>query len=268
STRFCCYRTGIGADNLELFEALTRKGGGIFNVFTEADLKSASTAHRSQCLQIDKVSFVGGPAVSDVVVAGRRAAVYPGGELIVGGRCSGPGRTTLVVEGTFEGKKVVEEYPVEITGSGELAPRGWAEIAVAALLELNDAKLDSVITAYCQQFGIGSRVASFLVLENEADYKRLNLEEERGKTIARDSAKFGEDAWKSIGRVLPAKEAFQQFLAKIEPRAKLLAGEQGAHVQKLLALLTDKDCELSANDIAGAIVKKSDVPPDYLKLRD
>jgi von Willebrand factor type A domain/Vault protein inter-alpha-trypsin domain len=30
-TRFHCYRTGLGAENLELFETLTRKGGGIFN---------------------------------------------------------------------------------------------------------------------------------------------------------------------------------------------------------------------------------------------
>jgi hypothetical protein len=30
-TRFHCYRTGIGAENTELFEALTRKGGGVFN---------------------------------------------------------------------------------------------------------------------------------------------------------------------------------------------------------------------------------------------
>src|SRR5262249_26141879 len=153
------------------------------------------------------------------------------GDLIVAGRCSGTGRTTLVVEGMFEGKKVAEEYPIEITGSGELAPRGWGEIAVAALLELNDPKLDSVITAYCQQFGIGSRLASFLVLENEADYKRLNLEEERGKTITGDFGKFLEEAWKSIGRALPAKEAFQQFLAKIEPRIKL---QNGDHVKKLL----------------------------------
>ena len=54
---------------------------------------------------------------------------------------------------------------------------------MASLLALNDPKLDSLVTAYCQQFGIGSRVASFLVLENETDYKRLNLEEERGKTV-------------------------------------------------------------------------------------
>ena len=43
-TRCHCYRTGLGADNLELFEALTRRGGGVFNCFTEIDLPAAAAA--------------------------------------------------------------------------------------------------------------------------------------------------------------------------------------------------------------------------------
>src|SRR5262249_50100424 len=184
ATRFHCYRTGLGADNLELFEALTRKGGGIFNVFAVEDLKAAATAHRAQCLQIEKVRFAGGEAaMSEVLVAGRKAAVYPGGEVIVAGKATKAGKTTLVVEGKFMGQPFAEEYPIDVTPAGELAPRGWAEIAVASLLALNDPELDSLVTAYCQQFGIASRVASFLVLENAADYKRLDLEKERGKTV-------------------------------------------------------------------------------------
>ena len=56
--------------------------------------------------------------------------------------------------------------------------------------------LDGLITAYCQQFGIGCRVASFLVLENENDYKRLNLEEERGEVLRDDLDDFLKLAWK------------------------------------------------------------------------
>src|SRR5204863_2763520 len=125
----------------------------------------------------------GGPAATDIMIAGRKAAIYPGGEMIVAARFSQPGKTLLLVEGNFCGQKFAEEYPVEIVNSGELAGRGWAEVAVASLLALNDPKLDSLVTAYCQQFGIASRVASFLVLENAADYKRLNLEDERGKIV-------------------------------------------------------------------------------------
>src|SRR5262249_18597873 len=129
-TRFHCYRTGLGAENLEMFEALTRKGGGIFNCFSKADLPEAALAHRQECLQVERVSFEGGPAASDVVVAGRQAAVYPGGELVVAARTKGTGRTRLVIEGKYLGRKMVQEYSLDITGKGELAPRGWAEIAV------------------------------------------------------------------------------------------------------------------------------------------
>src|SRR5262249_34575208 len=110
-TRVHCYRTGMGADNLELFEALTRKGGGIIHCFTEADLPAAARAHRSHCLQVERVRFAGGPEASDILVAGRRAAIYPGGEVIVAARMSGPGRTQIVLEGTFQGKKFAQEYP-------------------------------------------------------------------------------------------------------------------------------------------------------------
>src|SRR5262249_595747 len=110
ATRFTCYRIGLGAENLELFAALTRRGGGVFNCFTPADLPAAALAHRRQCLQIDHLRFAGGPAASDVLIAGRQAAVYPGGDLILAARMSGTGRTALMLEGTFQGKHFVQEY--------------------------------------------------------------------------------------------------------------------------------------------------------------
>lgn len=267
-TRFHCYRTGLGADNAELFEALTRKGGGIFNCFTDADLTTAAQAHRHQCLQIDKVHFAGGPAASDVLVAGRRAALYPGGELIVAGRMAEPGRTQVVIEGTFQGEKVVYEYPLEVRSNGELAARGWGEIAVASLLALNDPKLDRLVTAYCQQFGIGSRVASFLVLENAADYKRLNLEEERGQTVAGDLGKFLDKMWKDMGQALSLTEALDRFLHQVEGRVKLFSGPNGSYVQKLLTMLPATECELPEGAAQGTLLRTAEVPPAYLKARD
>ena len=74
------------------------------------------------------------------------------------------------------------------------------------------------MTAYCQQFGIGSRVASFLVLENENDYKRLNLEEERGKTVNGDLGLFLDEIVAAISarRRRPGKRSIA-FLDRIEP---------------------------------------------------
>jgi hypothetical protein len=264
-TRFHCYRTGISAENGELFEALTRRGGGVFNCYGAADVPAAARAHRSQCLQITSVG-IAGDGVSDLLVAGRKAAVYPGGDLVVAARVGKPGTVRVQVEGTYLGKKWAREYPVEVAGSGELAPRGWAEIAVASLLELQDPKLDDLVTAYCQQFGIASRVASFLVLENETDYKRLNLEEERGKTLTGDLRAFLEETWRRLGRAVAPRAGWEHALAALGNR--LAPGMDAERVRKLLATLTDADCELPAAPPAGALVHKGDVPPAYLAQRD
>ncbi len=293
SPRFHCYTIGLGAESVELFQALTRKGGGIYPCYSEAYLPHVALAHRKHCLLVERVSFKGGPTLTDVLVAGRQAAVYPGGELVIGARVSplpsgergrgegtavrGTSRTKLVVEGTFLGERVVYEYPIEIGAGSELAGRAFGELAVSSLLALNDTQLDSLVTAYCQQFGIGSRVASFLVLENPADYKRLNLEEERGKVVpGGDLEKYLDDAWRSLAHVMKPKQAFEQLLkmlgSKVIPvesapgaDATRLAGQD--HVRGLLALLTDKDFELPEATIGEAVVQKKDVSPAYLAAR-
>jgi tetratricopeptide (TPR) repeat protein len=266
-TRFHCYRTGLGEENSELFEALTRTGGGVFQCYGEAEVVAAAKAHRSQCLQVKRVRFVGGPEASDILVSGRRAAVYPGGELVVAARFNGTGRTTLLLEGEFTGQKVVQEFPVEVRSESELAPRAWAEIAVASLLALHDSNLDAVVTAYCQQFSIVSRVASFLVLENEADYKRFNLEEERGKSIAGDLGDFIKETWSQIGKRLSAAKAFELFLKEVDKRAHLLNSPESAHVKRLLAALTETDFELPPSPIRGGLLYRKDTDR-YLEERE
>jgi tetratricopeptide (TPR) repeat protein len=267
ATRFHCYRTGLGEENSELFEALTRRGGGVFQCYGEAELDAAAQAHRSQCMKIERVRFVGGPEASDILVSGRRAAVYPGGELVVAARFNGVGRTTAIVEGEFAGQKMVQEFPLEVRSGSELAPRAWAEVAVSSLLALHDSHLDGLVTAYCQQFGIVSRVASFLVLENEADYKRFNLEEERGKTLAGDLGVFLADVWAQLGKAVPAGKSFERFLAQVDKRVNLLGGQNGAHVKQMLDLLKDEDFELPVSPIQGGLVRSRDVA-DYLTERE
>src|SRR6185437_877697 len=151
----------------------------------------------------------------------------------------------------------------------ELAPRAWAEVAVASLLSLHDSNLDPVVTAYCQQFGIVSRVASFLVLENEADYKRFNLEEERGKTLAGDIGVFISDMWTRLGKAVPAGKTFERFLTQVDKRVNLLNGPNGAHVRQMLGLLTEADFELPVESVRGGLVhaKDKDVA-DYLEARE
>ena len=172
-----------------------------------------------------------------------------GGERRAGGRAQGgglsrrradrrgadagrPGKTTDGGRRQFLGKKWCRSFRSTIGSGGELAPRAWAEIAVASLLALNDPKLDPLVTAYCQQFGIGSRVASFLVLENENDYKRLNLEEERGKTLTGDLGDFLDELWATLGSRVTARQAFERFLRPGRHACKLLERRQTASTSR------------------------------------
>ena len=72
------------------------------------------------------------------------------------------------------------------------------------------------MTAYCQQFGIGSRVASFLVLENEADYKRLNLEESAARSLRATWASSSMRRGQYSGALLSARESFERFLRQVD----------------------------------------------------
>jgi hypothetical protein len=263
--RFHCYRIGLGAENQELFETLTRKGGAIVQCRSEAEINAAAIAHRNQCMQIQNVRIEGTAQVSDLLVAGRQAAVYPGGEVTVAARLKEPGKATIVLEGTYLGKPVREEYPVSIGMASELAPRGWAEIAVASLLSLNDPRLDGLITAYCQRFGIGSKVASFLVLATEKEYEPLNLAEECNNTLKGDLGQYLVTAWTDLGQELPPRAEMAAFFSRIDSRIKLLDGANSAQVRSLLELLRESDFELPPASVAGEVLHKSDVPEAYLK---
>jgi hypothetical protein len=164
---------------------------------------------------------------------------------------------------------MTRQYAVDVRGDSELAARGWAEIAVASLLALNDPRLDGLVTAYCQQFGIGSRVASFLVLENDADFKRLNLQEERGKTVPGDLGVFLAKAWDTVGALLSPREVFNRFLARVNPRVRVLDGVGGGtdnSLTRLLAVLADDDFAMpQAKALEGALTRREDVPASFEK---
>src|SRR5262249_51907750 len=93
-------------------------------------------------------------------------------------------------------------------------------------------------------------------------------DEERGKTLTGDLGQWLEETWKGLGKVLSPKESLTRFLDRIEPRVKLMSGAQGDHFKKLLALMTDADCELPEAMVNGKLLRKGDVAPFYLAMRD
>ncbi|MBN2489281.1 MAG: hypothetical protein JXQ29_00325 [Planctomycetes bacterium] len=278
--RFFCYRTGLGAENLELFEALARRGGGVFNVFHEEQAARAALAHRRPCFVVDAVRIVAadgaaGPAARDVVVAGRRAAVYPGGELVVAWRDDRADAAAVTganyrveIDGRFQGEARSFAFPVRIARPGELAPRAWAEIAVNQMLATGDPALEPLATAYAQRFRIGSRATSFLVLEKDSDYTEFGIADEAGKLGVEDVGRFLTALHEKEREPVSRKEAFRRFLDRVAGRVGLDASEQAAHVRSLAELLGEDDFALPAGAASGALPEASEADAAYREARD
>ena len=184
--RFFCYRTGLGQENAELFDALTRDGGGVFQCFGEAEVDAAGGAPPA-VPEVERVSFSGGGEVGEVIVAGRRSAVYPGGELVVVGQARQGRPQEGGRRGPLPGPAVLADLrrrrPARRRAGGPRLGRGGGRVAAVAGRPVD---CDDLVTAYCQEFGVASRAASFLVLENDAEYKRFGLDEEKGRTVKGD----------------------------------------------------------------------------------
>lgn len=263
--RFFCYRTGLGAENLELFGCLTRAGGGIFNVFTEEQAAAAARAHRRACLVLDSVAVrTAGGEAGDLLVAGRQAALFPGGELLLAGSFEKAGPAEATVRGRLAGEARTFRFPLALGGGSELAARALAEIAVAQLLELGDPEPEKLAVALAQRYRIGSRATSFLVLERDQDYVQFGVEEQAKALSAGDLGEYlaaRRTAW--LGPASKA-ERFRRNLAGLEFAA---AGK--AEVEGLLGLLSEADLALPTGPDPGPRPpERSLAPRGYLEARN
>ncbi len=179
--RFFAYRTGLGAENLELLRRLAASGG-VFNCLSRASLDGCATAHQRTGFSVERARVVdaqGQDVGSEVLIAGGAATLAEGGELLVAGKLDRGGEGTLVLEGRRNGAPHEERHRVSLAPAGELASRAWAEIAIAHLLATHDASLEELAVALSQHYRVPSRVTSFLVLETDAEYEQFDLTEER-----------------------------------------------------------------------------------------
>jgi hypothetical protein len=151
----------------------------MFSCLSPEALAEVSTAHRAAPYTLDTITGTGLAGVKDLLVLGGMHDVPGGGVVEVAGRTENQGALRLVLSGWRSGKPFNEEYTLELDANSPLAPRAFGEVAVRELDRLNDPTVEDLIVAYCQRFGIGSKQASFLVLERDSDYKRFGIEETR-----------------------------------------------------------------------------------------
>ncbi len=268
--RFFSYRLGLGGDNPQLYQALTQSGGAVFNCEAAA-LQACGTAHQAAGLLLKSVTVVGTgdqPAqVADVVVAGSQATLFPGGSLSLALRLLAPGQAKVVVQGVVPGQgPLTVEIPVVLKPSGDLAPRAWAEIAVAQLLLGHQAALDQYAVALSQHFRILSPLASFLVLEDEKAYKKYGIDDQllllAGKGVAElvlAAQQAGGKAWSSW---LQIDKVLKDFQAKT-----LLVGLNGGAVYKSLTeVVPDTELQVPSSFLQIPLYFAKDAPAAYLEV--
>ncbi|MCO4761660.1 MAG: VWA domain-containing protein [Myxococcales bacterium] len=216
NARFFAYRLGVGAENLQLFSRLTANNGAIFDCLSAAVIGACSKAHKSSGMKLTSVKVVpDGPAggeISDLLIAGRMATLYPGASLTLAGPLKSPGKATVQLEGiTPGGTKLTHNIKVDLQPAGQLAPRAWANIAITQLLDSGDKGLEGLAMALSQHYRVANRIASFLVLAKESAYDKYNLTDEskkfQGQPLAKIIAaglKLGAGAFSSWARTVHA----------------------------------------------------------------
>lgn len=166
------YRTGIGGGDGTMLEHLAReRGGAVFSVTGESEVVAASTAHNARPWTIEGVRVDGG---SDVLLAGRPRALFPGQRLLVTGRGTPAKGATVELELAQDGAKQTVRVPVATLIGSDLTARTYGQQAVGQLEDFGTAT-ESVATAYARHFRVAGQTTSLLMLESEADYQRFGI---------------------------------------------------------------------------------------------
>lgn len=257
--RVFAYRTGLSAENLALFAALTRKGA-VFNCLTADSVAGCAKAHRAPGMAIGAVQVLpdgeAGAQTNNLLVAGRQATLFDGGDLLVAGRLLAPGPAIVRVSGWRGGEALTVDVPVQLVPAGELAPRAWAEVAVASLLATHAEDLEDIAVALAQHFRIASSVTSFLVLEEDAQYDQFALVDESGAFVGQGIAALVEAAMDVAGAPQTTWDALMDVFTDWAEVNQVLDLRGGQLVDQIVAAVDPAELELpSTTPLTGASQK-------------
>jgi len=211
------YQTGLPGTDARMLSHLARESGGaVFSMAGEAaEIPSAAKAHRSRPWELMGVETAGG---SDILLAGRPTALFPGQTLLLAGRGI-PERSAPVRLKLRQGEHVetVEIQMPEFIES-DLAPRIYGQIAVNQLEEFKEITQPES-EAYARHFRIPGQTCSLLMLESEEDYQRFNIKPEEDAFVVKSTKAYDlvvgalQTAKSFLG---DAKAAFMNWLEKMK----------------------------------------------------
>jgi hypothetical protein len=213
------YQTGLAGTDTETLALLARElGGAVFSVTGDAEVKSASTAHRARPFRLLDAKVAG---ASDVLLAGRPRFLFPGQSLRVVGRGAPATGADLELTLDADGGGRVVKFPLGQALTSPLATRAYGQVAVAQLEELLPAT-DKLAPAYARQFRVTGKTCSLLMLESEADYQRFGIRaEDDASAVGQGTAAAAvADALARVAHLLgDPKRAFLGWLSDLPKRS-------------------------------------------------
>ncbi|MCX4245231.1 DUF2135 domain-containing protein [Paraliomyxa miuraensis] len=228
------YTTGMAGGDDAMLRHITRQtGGAVFSVVGESEVAAAATAHTSRPWLLQGVSLEG---ATDLLVAGRPRAVFPGQRLLVTGRGAPRPGAQLVLELSQGATTKRVSVPLPVVLESDLALRAYGELAVEQLEEFLDAT-ETEAGAYARHFRVTGKSTSLLMLETEEDYQRFGIEPKRdGDTVIENPAatlvaralellatRLGDPKAAFLGRLLRLAKTPGAMVALPKPLDTLLA---------------------------------------------
>lgn len=192
---FC---VGVGNEvNRPLLQQIARDAGGLATFLSEEDsFERQARAFRRKLMR---------PAIRDLAVSLAGAGTYEieprelpdlfhGSPLRLYGRYKNDGDVSVTITGEIQGAPLEQTVSVRLpdadSGNPEIE-RMWAWHRVQGLLEQErtvdfEGKHRGEIVQLCEGYSIVSEYASFIVLENDVEYKRWKIDRRNAVRIARD----------------------------------------------------------------------------------
>lgn len=189
---------GIGNEiNRPLLERLAEDSGGLAAFISAGDdFERQAKAFRRKLMRpavSDLNLQVEGVRVYDIAPA-RLPNLYFGSPVRIYGRYSGSGEGRVILKGQVQGREIknslILSFPGEDTGNPEIE-RMWAQKHIDQLLKEGDrqnnrqAAVEEVIRLG-EAYSIVTEYTSFLVLENDAEYKRWKIQRHNLNRLQRD----------------------------------------------------------------------------------
>ncbi len=225
---------GVGNEvNRPLLEQLANEAGGLSAFVSQGDdFKRQAEAFRRKLTRPAAsnlhVKFEGG-GVYDVEPT-ELPSLYHGVPLRVYGRYRDSGLTKVTIKGDVQGQPFEQSIEVDLPAADDSNPeieRMWAGKRVDQLLAAARAQGDTgsdvgEIVKLCEDYSIASEYASFIVLENDAEYQRWKIERKNLSRLERDrlaqmrvNAKLAAARNESLFKIGPTDSAMSRLPTEV-----------------------------------------------------